>query len=161
MWVRAVAAVPSSNADELVAALGQLTPDLVASLAEAASHDGCHLRAYLAPPAQLDGVTTLHLRWWHDRDRSLTPALDGELALRPMGPQSTEMAITARYRCRERLRELADSMFLRRVGEAVVNAFLDSLVQRLGPFDDLISGAGSPESRGSSDPTRLLAAGLP
>ncbi len=134
MYLRVAATVPSS-ADGLVAALGRLTADTLASLAETASHDGCRLRASLAPPIQRDEVTTLHLRWWHDRDRSLTPALDGELALRPIGPQSTELAITARYRCRERVRELADSMFLRRVGEAVVNAFLDSLVQGLGPFD--------------------------
>jgi hypothetical protein len=128
MWLRSVRTVPS-NADALGAALGRLTPELLASLAESASHDGCHLRASLATPVQRDEVTTFHLRWWHDRERSLTPALDGELALRPVGADSTELAITARYRCRERLRELADTMFLRRLGAAVVTTFLDSLVQ--------------------------------
>jgi hypothetical protein len=128
MWLRSVRAVPSS-ADALEAALGRLTPDVLATLAEAASHDGCHLCASLATPVKRDEVTTFHLRWWHDRERSLTPALDGELALRPVGPDSTELAITARYRCRERLRELADTTFLRRLGEAVVATFLDSLVQ--------------------------------
>ena len=132
MWVRRTAAVPRP-AGALVEALGRLTPDTLATLAEAASHDGCHLRAHLAPPVHRDEITTLHLRWWHDRNRSLTPALDGELALRPMGPQSTEIAITARYRCREQLRELADSMFLRRMDESVVKAFLDSLVTSLEP----------------------------
>jgi hypothetical protein len=138
MWVRSVRTVPAS-ADALVAALDRLTPDMLASLAEAASHDGCHLRAYLAPPVQRDEVTTLHLRWWHDRDRSLTPALDGELALRPVGPQSTEVAITARYRCRERLRELAASTFLRRMAESVVKAFLDSLVDSLEPAMNVLA----------------------
>jgi hypothetical protein len=128
MWLRSVRTVPS-NADALVAALGRLDPDVLASLAEAASRDGCHLRASLATPVRRNEVTTFHLRWWHDRDRSLTPALNGELALRPMGPDSTELAITARYRCRERLRELADTTFLRRLGESVVATFLDSLAQ--------------------------------
>jgi hypothetical protein len=128
MWLRSVRTVPS-NADALVATLGRLTPDVLATLAEAASHDGCHLRVSLATPFKRDEVTTFHLRWWHDRERSLTPALDGELALRPVGADSTELAITARYRCRERLRELADTMFLRRLGAAVVATFLDSLVQ--------------------------------
>src|ERR1700694_4627812 len=78
MWLRSVRTVPS-NAGALVAALGRLTPDVLASLAEAASHDGCHLRASLATPFKRDKVTTFHLRWWHDRERSLTPALDGAL----------------------------------------------------------------------------------
>lgn len=128
MWLRSVMTVPW-RADTLEAALGRLSPDVLATLAEAASHDGCHLRASLATPVKRDEVTTFHLRWWHDRERSLTPALDGELALRPVGPESTELAITARYRCRERLRELANTMFLRRLGEAAVATFLDSLVQ--------------------------------
>jgi hypothetical protein len=130
MWVRSTVTVPSP-AVALVEALGRLTPDMLASLAEAASHDGCHLQAHLARPVHREEITTLHLRWWHDRDRSLTPALDGELALRPIGPQSTEVAVTAQYRCREQLRELADSMFLRRVAQSVVTAFLDSLVKHL------------------------------
>jgi hypothetical protein len=130
VWVRAVATVPS-NADAVVEALGRLTPDTLATLAQAASHDGCHLRAYLARPVRRGDVTTLHLRWWHERDRSLSPAVDGELELRPMSPQSTTLAITARYRCREALRELANSMFLRRMGESVVKAFLNSLVDQL------------------------------
>lgn len=132
MWVRA-AAIVASPLDPLVEALGRLTPDTLATLAMAASHDGCHLHVQLGRPVRRDEVTTLHLRWWHDRDRSLTPALDGELELRPAGPQSTQLAITARYRCREALRELAESMFLRRVGESVVSAFLGSLMQRLEP----------------------------
>ena len=61
----------------------------------------------------------------------MTPGIDGELELRPLDTQSTEVAITAQYRCREALRELADSMFLRRMAESVVMAFLDSLVEHL------------------------------
>ena len=130
MWVRSTATVPSP-AGALVEALGRLTPDTLATLAQAASKDGCHLSAHLGRPVRRDELTTVHLRWWNDRDRSLTPGVDGELELRPTGPQSTELAITAQYRCREALRELADSMFLRRVAESIVTAFLDSLVKHL------------------------------
>jgi hypothetical protein len=154
VWLRSVRTVPS-NADALVAALGRLTPDVLASLAEVASHDGCQLRASLATPVQRGGVTTLHLRWWHDRGRSLTPALDGELALRPVGTDSAELVVTARYRCHERLR-LADSMFLRRMGESVIRAFLDLVVQAIDS-----ARAGSPQTQGPSGPIRRRTAEVP
>ncbi len=128
MWVRSVATLPSPIG-ALVEALGRLTPDTLAALAQAASRDGCHLTAHLARPVRRDEITTFHLRWWNDR--SLTPAVGGELALRPTGPQSTELAITAQYRCREALRELVGSTFMRRVAESVVTAFLVSLVKHL------------------------------
>jgi len=130
MWVRATATVPSPTG-VVVEALGRLTPDTLATLAQAASNDGCHLSAHLGRPVRRDEITTIHLRWWNDRARSLTPGIDGELELRPLDTQSTEVAITAQYRCREALRELADSMFLRRMAESVVMAFLDSLVEHL------------------------------
>ena len=142
MWVRSVTTVPSP-ADRLVEALGRLTPETLATLAQAASHDGCHLSAHLGRPVRRDEITTLHLRWWNDRNRSLTPAVDGELELRPLGAQSTELAITAQYRCRASLRELADSMFLRRVAESVVRAFLDSLVEYLEPATNTLAVTGA------------------
>jgi hypothetical protein len=145
-----------SNSDALVAALGLLTPEVLASLAEAASHDGCQLRASLATPIQRGEVTTLHLRWWHDRGRSLTPALDGELALRPIRTDSTELTMTARYRCHERLRELADSTLLRRMGESVIRAFLDLLVQAVDS-----ARTGSPQTQGPSGPIRRRTAEVP
>ena len=132
MWVRSVATVPS-NADALVQALVRLTPEALAGLAQAASSDGGHVQAHLARPVRRDSITTLHLRWWNDRGGSLTPAVDGELELRPLGARSTELAITAQYRFREPLRELANSVFLRRMSESVIRAFLDLLVLSLEP----------------------------
>jgi hypothetical protein len=132
MWVRVVTTVPS-NGDALVEALRHMTPLALDELAEAASRDGGHVHAHLAPPIRRGAITTLHLRWWTEHDRSVTPSVDGELELRPVGAQVTELAITAQYRCRESLRELADSAFLRRVAESVVRGFLDSLVQSLEP----------------------------
>jgi len=105
MWVRSTATVPSPTG-VVVEALGRLTPDTLATLAQAASNDGCHLSAHLGRPVRRDEITTIHLRWWNDRARSLTPGIDGELELRPLDTQSTEVAITAQYRCREALREL-------------------------------------------------------
>ncbi|HVS05829.1 MAG TPA: hypothetical protein VHK65_06645 [Candidatus Dormibacteraeota bacterium] len=141
MWVRSVATVPSPS-DGLVEALERLTPDTLAGLAQAASRDGCHLSAHLGRPVRRDEITTLHLRWWNDRNRSLTPAVDGELELRRLGTQLTELAITAQYRWRASLLELADSMFLRRVAESVVRAFLDSLVEYLEPATNALAVTG-------------------
>jgi len=132
MWVRTLMTVPS-NADALAEALLRLTPQALNDLAQAASHDGGQVHTHLAPPVCRGAITTLHLRWWTDHDRSLTPSLDGELELRPLGAQATELAITAQYRCRESLLELSDTVFLRRMAESVVRSFLDSLVQSLEP----------------------------
>jgi hypothetical protein len=132
MWVRVVTTVPS-NGDALIEALRRLTPLALDELAQAASRDGGRLHAHLAPPVRRGAITTLHLRWWTEHDRSVTPSIDGELELRPVGAQVTELALTAQYRCRESLRELADSAFLRRVAESVVRGFLDSLVQSIEP----------------------------
>ena len=130
MWVRSVATLPSA-ADALVAALVSMTPDALARLAQEASRDDGHVLLHLAPPVRRRDTTTLHLRWWTESDRSLTPAVDGELELRQVDAQSTELAITAQYRCREPLRELTDSVFLRRISESVIRGFLDSLARCL------------------------------
>jgi hypothetical protein len=131
MWVRAEATVPSPI-ESVEAALAALSPQTLAALAQEASRDGCHLRAQLAGPIQRNGITTTHhLRWWNDCERSLTPSLDGELQLRSQGPASTGIAITANYRCRATLGELADSMFLRRIATSVANTFLGLLAEYL------------------------------
>jgi hypothetical protein len=130
MWVRSVATLPS-NADAVVEALVGMTPEALAGIAQGASRDGGQVQLHLARPVRRGDITTLHLRWWTEHDRSLTPSVDGELELRPVGAQSTELAITAQYRCREALRELADSVFLRRISESVIKGFLDSLVRSL------------------------------
>ena len=50
-----------------------------------------------------------------------------------MSAQVTELAITAQYQCSATLRELADSVFLRRMAESMVKAFADSLIGCLEP----------------------------
>jgi hypothetical protein len=130
MWVRSVATLPS-NVDTVLEALAAMTPEALAGIAQGASRDGAPVQLHLAHPVRRGDIITLHLRWWTEHDRSLTPSVDGELELRPVGAQSTELAITAHYRCREPLRELADSVFLRRLSESVIKGFLDSLVRSL------------------------------
>jgi hypothetical protein len=132
MWVRTLTTVPS-NTDALLEALRGVTPQALDDLAQATSRDRGHVHAHLARPVCRGAITTLHLRWWTEHDRSVTPSVDGELELRPIAAHATELAITAQYRCRESLRELGDSAFLRRVAESVVRGFLDSLVKSLEP----------------------------
>ena len=130
MWVRAEATLPLPL-ESVEEALASLSPQTLATLAQEASRDGCHLRAQLAGPIQRYGSTTHHLRWWNDCERSLTPSLDGELELRSGEPAVTETALTAQYRCRASLGELTDSMFLRRVATSAVNTFLGLLAEYL------------------------------
>jgi hypothetical protein len=141
MWVRTITTAPS-NADALAEALLQVTPQALDELARAASRDRGQVHAHLSAPVRRGVITTLHLRWWTEHDRSVTPSLDGELELRPVGAQATELAITAQYRCREPLRELAESVFLRRVAESIVRGFLDSLVQSLEPATEALALTG-------------------
>ncbi|MEO6798300.1 MAG: hypothetical protein ABI289_15130 [Candidatus Dormibacter sp.] len=103
----------------------------IAAIAQDVSGPGEHLHGQLGCPVPRDLNTTFHLRWWNDRDRSLTPRVNGELEVRPLATDSTQLVITVDYRCRARLRELADSMFIRRTAESVVNAFLHALVDYL------------------------------
>jgi hypothetical protein len=142
MWVRAETTMPSP-VESLEDALAGLSPQTLAALAQEASRDGCHLRAQLAGPIQRSGGTTHHLRWWNDGERSLTPSLDGELELRSQGRVTAGIAITAQYRCRASLGELADSMFLRRVATSVVNTFLGLLVEYLQQTQRALVPAGA------------------
>lgn len=139
MWVRAAATVPAPIG-VLTEGVSQLSTERLATLAQGASHDASHLRVHLGSPVRRDDVTTAHIRWWNDRNRSLTPALDGELELRWLDAGTTRMAITAHYRCHELLRELGDTIFLRRVAESVLAAFLDSLKTELQASAPALAG---------------------
>jgi hypothetical protein len=130
MFVRAAEKV-AAPLEAVTDALKGLDGDELAELAQAASRDGYHLHAHLSSSVRGDDGTTFHLRWWNDRDRSLTPALHGELEFRPLGRGSTEVTLTAQYWCRTQWRELADPAFLRRVAQSVAKAFLNGLVDRL------------------------------
>jgi len=68
------------------------------------------------------------------------PALDGELELRWLDATTTRMAITAQYRCHELLRELGDTIFLRRVAESVLAAFVNSLQSELQASAPALAG---------------------
>jgi hypothetical protein len=139
MWVRAAVIVPLPIG-VLTEGVSQLSTERLATLVQAASHDASHLRVHLGSSVLGEHVTTFHLRWWNDRNRSLTPALDGELELRRLNGDRTRIAITAQYRCHELLRELGDTIFLRRVAESLLAAFLDSLQNELQASAPALTG---------------------
>ena len=139
MWVRAATIVPVPIG-VLTEGVSQLSTERLATLVQAASHDASHLRVHLGSPVLSDHVTRFHLIWWNDRNRSLTPALDGELELRWLDATTTRMAITAQYRCHELLRELGDTIFLRRVAESVLAAFVNSLQSELQASAPALAG---------------------
>lgn len=91
----------------------------------------CHFGAQLGRPACRGAITTLPLRWWNDKARSLTPGFIGEVRVRPLRDQLTELAIVGQYHPRAHLYELVDRAFLNGMATAVVTSFLDRLGDRI------------------------------
>lgn len=90
----------------------------------------CHFGAQLGRSVGRGGITVFPLRWWNDKARSLTPGFIGELQVRPLSDQLTELRIVGEYYPRAYLYELVDTSFLGRMAEAVVATFLDRLGER-------------------------------
>jgi hypothetical protein len=91
----------------------------------------CHFGAQLGRPAVRGPATVMELRWWNDKSRSLTPGFIGELELRTLPDELTELAIVGQYHPRAHLYELVDNSFLRLMAKAVVSSFLDQLRDRV------------------------------
>lgn len=73
----------------------------------------------------------LALRWWNDKARSLTPGFIGQIRVRPLQVELTELSIVGQYHPRAHLYELVDRAFLNRMATAVIAAFLDGLRDRI------------------------------
>lgn len=87
----------------------------------------CHCGAQLGRPLNNGSTAVLPLRWWNDRARSLTPGFIGELQVRPVNDEVSELSIQGEYYPRAYLYELADRALLSRMAKAVVLCFLDEL----------------------------------
>jgi hypothetical protein len=87
----------------------------------------CHYGAQLGHPVSNASVTVLPLRWWNDKARSLTPGFIGELQVRLVNDEVSELRIQGEYYPRAHLYELVDRALLSRMAKAVVAHFLDQL----------------------------------
>jgi hypothetical protein len=83
-------------------------------------------------PAHLRGTTLLPMTWKAAGADSIFPALEADLELAPMGPDRTQVSISARYHPPlGSLGRALDRALLHRVAEATIKDFLDRVGDRL------------------------------
>lgn len=83
-------------------------------------------------PAHLSGTTLLPMTWKATRANGVFPSLEADLELAPMGPDRTQVSISARYRPPlGGVGRVLDRALMHRVAEATIKDFLDRVGQRL------------------------------
>ncbi len=121
-WVPGLASQANSRGDALLAEVGF----------------GEHVRVArqvaieFGQPVRMASKTVLPLRWTATGARGLFPALEADLEVAPLGPQRTQLAISARYvPPLGPLGKVIDRAVLFRVAEATLKDFLDKVGERL------------------------------
>ena len=115
-----IAATATSSGEALIETTG------LARLDEASQ---CHFGGQLGRPVSKASVIVLPLRWWNDKARSLTPGFIGELQVRSLTDEVSELTIQGEYYPRAYLYELVDRELLARMARAVVLGFLEQLAE--------------------------------
>lgn len=87
----------------------------------------------LGEPYRLSRKTLLPMSWRATGPERLFPQLDADLEIAPLGPQRTQLSISARYRPPlGTLGRALDRAMLHRVAEATIKDFLDRVGERVG-----------------------------
>jgi hypothetical protein len=107
---------------------------------------GRRVNLQLGPPVRFPSMTSLPLVWEPVGLEGLLPRLEANLELGPLGPDRTQLAISARYRPPlGAIGRTADRVLLHRVAEATIKDFLD----RVGVA--ITSQAGADHRRQATD----------
>lgn len=86
------------------------------------------VRVEIGAPISDERRTLIPLRWKPESNEALFPALDGEIEVAPVGAESTQLSMTARYTPPfGLLGRVADRALLHRVAEATVKDFVDNV----------------------------------
>lgn len=91
----------------------------------------CHFGAQLGCQIEGGEFTSRPLRWWNDRARSLTPGFIGEVRVRALGNDVSELSVVGQYYPRAHLYELVDPDLLARMAKAVVSSLVERLRDRI------------------------------
>jgi hypothetical protein len=87
----------------------------------------------LGPPFHFPAKTTLPLTWTATGTERLFPSLDADMEIASLGPNRTQLAISARYRPPfGGVGRALDRALLHRVAEATIKDFLDRVGEALG-----------------------------
>lgn len=90
------------------------------------------IELHVGEPAHLRGTTLLPMTWKATGTDAIFPSLEADLELAPMGPDRTQVSISARYRPPlGGLGRALDRALLHRVAEATIKDFLDRVGERL------------------------------
>jgi len=100
----------------------------------------CHFGAQVGCQVNGGEFTSRPLRWWNDRSRSLTPGFIGEIRVRAIDDDVTELSAVGQYYPRAHLYELVDPDLLAGMAKAVVSSF----VERLGDWISKVPTARTP-----------------
>lgn len=93
---------------------------------------GKRIEIWVGEPAHLRGTTLLPMTWKATGPEGVFPSLEADLELAPMGPDRTQVSISARYRPPlGKVGRALDRALLHRVAEATIKDFLDRVGARL------------------------------
>lgn len=121
-WLPGVAEAADAQSDRLLAEVG---------------FGGGHriekrIEIEVGEPAHLRGTTLLPMTWKATRADAIFPSLEADLELAPIGPDRTQVSISARYRPPlGGLGRALDRALLHRVAEATIKDFLERVGARL------------------------------
>jgi hypothetical protein len=136
-WVPGIASQANSHGDSLLAAVGFGDEVRVARTVE----------IEFGEPVRIPSKTVLPIRWTAIGVSGLFPALDADLEIAPLGPNTTQLAMSARYvPPLGVLGRAIDRAVLYRVAEATLKDFLDRVAvamrSQLAPGGTLAAGGG-------------------
>jgi hypothetical protein len=139
VWLPGVAEATARQSDRLLAEVGFGDGHRIEK----------RIEVQIGEPAHLRGTTLLPMTWSATGTETIFPSLEADLELAPMGPDRTQVSISARYRPPlGRLGRALDRALLHRVAEATIKDFLDRVGDRLAheavaaPTPDADRGSG-------------------
>ena len=123
-WVPGMLEAAEDRGERLLAEVG---------FAVEARRIGLEVEIALGEPYRLESRTLLPMTWRAAGPERLFPQLDADLEIAALGPQRTQLAISARYRPPlGALGRVLDRALLHRVAEATIKDFLDRVGERVG-----------------------------
>lgn len=103
---------------------------------------GKRIEITVGGPAHLSGTTLLPITWKATGAGGVFPALEADLEVAPVGPDRTQLSISARYRPpMGGVGRALDRALLHRVAEATIKDFLDHVGEALAQRVTAASGA--------------------
>jgi len=122
-WIPGLASSAEEHGDQLLAEVGFPVSGLQV---------GKQDEIEMGPPVRTPGRTWLPVTWRATGPRGIFPTLEGELEVAALGPQLTQLGLSARYK--PPFGVLGDSLdraLLHRVAEATVRAFVERVAVAL------------------------------